>query len=198
MGGGIPLSALMLGSAVGGLTKVGLNKAIRGQDYDAVGYDGAKGFAVGSTEILASYGGSALGKHLIKAGGATGGALKGAVSGGFTGSTGSVVKTGLTDSTWDKGVGQGLGKVLQKGMWGGLIGAGVGGAFDGAWTKGWTQAFGSGKSATAEAFEEGVMQSTARRLAQSVNRAQSPIRKLFTGVPKSSAKTEISQNLEQK
>jgi annexin A7/11 len=197
MGAGIPFSTLMIGSAIGGVSKVALNKAILGQDYDATGYDGVTGFAAGATEILTSYGGSALAGHLVKGKTVMGGVYKGAISGGFSGGSGATVATALDDGTWDNGLGHGLGTVMEKGLWGGLIGAGVGGAFDGAWSKGWQATVGRTASGAADLVEDGVVQGIAGRIAEGARKAETPIRRFITGAPKSAVKKQISHELEE-
>ncbi|MCA9778699.1 MAG: hypothetical protein KC800_18350, partial [Candidatus Eremiobacteraeota bacterium] len=199
-GAGAPVLVPTLWAAgLGGQSKVLLNKAILGSDYDAAGYDGATGFATGAAEMLATGGAIKVGKVLYEGASLAKGASalklaeKGAVSGGITGSSMASFKTAISDGTWDRGFGEGLGSMMSNGLWGGLIGAGVGGAFDGAWAATTKGLFGK----TANQLETGASISQARRIAVAASKQEGALRKFITGAPKNQVKGEISGALEE-
>ena len=197
-GSGAVLVPTLWAAGLGGTSKVLLNKAILGSDYDAVGYDGATGFATGAAEMLATGGAIKAGRVLYEGASLAKGATalklaeKGAVSGGITGSSVGAFKTAISDGTWDRGFGEGIGSVLSSGFWGGLIGAGVGGAFDGAWAKTTGGLF----SKTVNEMETGVSMSGARKFGEAAAKQEGALRKFITGAPKNQVKGEISGALE--
>ena len=155
----------LIGSTLGcaGM-KVGINKAVKGDNYDAFGTDGLKDFSKGAVEGAMNVLGGAAGAKL--AGGIAKEGIKDvakvAIDDGISTAVNKGFETAIEEKTWKEGFGEGLGKVATETVAGGLIGGVVGAGTD-VMVKGAEK--GIGKVLSKEAAEGGsraVSQKAAR------------------------------------
>ncbi len=112
--------------------KVGINKAIQGDNYDAFGTDGLKDFATGAVEgatnvltpVAAAKLTGGIGSKTVQE------VAKVAIDDGLYAASNKAFETSIDDKTWKDGFGEGLKKVTTETVAGGIIGGTVGAGTD--------------------------------------------------------------------
>lgn len=192
-------------SATTAISKVAINKAVRGDSYDALGYDGFKDFTTGAVEgavdVLGTAQATKLAKKMVDhtARPFLYGTVKGGIEGGMTGGISTGFKTAVDDKTWDDGIGKGLQKVVTDGTVGGMIGVGVGGVMEGVTTK--VGGVGGGIDILSDGISEGTTRTVSKAFTGRVKDFGMKIAKK-TGKPikestKGQAKSEIETTAEE-
>lgn len=112
--------------------KVGINKAIQGDNYDAFGTDGLKDFTTGAVEGATNVLTPAAATKLVGGIGSKTAreVAKVAVDDGLYAAVNKGFETSIDDKTWKDGFGEGLKKVTTETVAGGIIGGTVGAGTD--------------------------------------------------------------------
>ena len=192
-----------------GTSKVLINKAVKGDSYDALGSDGFKDFSKGAVEGALNVAGGAAGSKIAGSMFSKGGRplmerlVTTGLTDGISTGAGSGFNTAVEEKTWKDGFGKGLLRVGGETALGTGLGFAVGGAFDGI-TTGLPGMMGLKMGGSYTNLSEGIGKGAARKAGQKggqkiINALESSayggLKKATTAQPKSEVGNSIHDGI---